>query len=70
MEVIGTVKSGWRKFYSKTQLPRLVQKGGGGYKKKKKEARHAGKTKIYKSSRKARILKKEERNLGIIKRKS
>ena len=69
MEVIGTVKSGWRKFYSKTQLPRLVQKGGG-YKKKKKEARHAGKTKIYKSSRKARILKKEERNLGIIKRKS
>ena len=46
-------------------------KRGGGYKKKKKkEARHAGKTKIYKSSRKARILKKEERNLGIIKRKS
>ena len=35
MEVIGTVKSGWRKFYSKTQLPRLVQKGGG-YKKKKR----------------------------------
>ena len=69
MEVIGTVKSGWRKFYSKTQLPRLVQKGGG-LQKKKEEARHAGNTKIYKSSRKARILKKEERNLGIIKRKS
>ena len=45
-------------------------KRGGGLQKKKEEARHAGNTKIYKSSRKARILKKEERNLGIIKRKS
>ena len=36
MEVIGTVKSGWRKFYSKTQLPRLVQKGGGVTKKKRR----------------------------------
>ena len=43
-------------------------KGGGDY--KKKEARHAGKTRIYKSNRKARILKKEEGNPGIIKRKS
>ena len=42
--------------------------GGGNY--KKEEARHAGKTRIYKSNRKARILKKEEGNPGIIKRKS
>ena len=28
MEVTGNVKSGWRKFYSKTQLPRLAQRKG------------------------------------------
>ena len=35
-----------------------------------KEARHAEKTRISKSSRKVRILKKEEWNPRIIKRKS
>ena len=35
-----------------------------------KEARHVGKTRIYKSNKKAKILKKEEGNPRIIKRKS
>ena len=34
MEVMGNVKSGWREFYSKTQLPHLAQ-GRGNYKIKK-----------------------------------
>ena len=67
MEVTGNIKSGWRKFYSKNSTATSRAKGG---KLPNKEARHAGKTMIYKSSKKARILKKEGGNPEIIKRKS
>ena len=64
MEVTGNVKSGWRKFLVQNSTTTSRAKGG---KLQNKEAQHAEKTRIPKSNGKAKILKKEKGNPGIIK---